>query len=427
MNKSLHRRTFLRASGVAIALPFLESMTPVLASTRDAPPKRLIFVCTSLGLHPPHLWPKSTGKDYESTPYLDLLKDHRDEFTLFSGLSHDEQTGRQPHDSEMTWLTAARKPGMAGFRNTVSVDQIVAQHFGYTTRFPSVTLGTAKAQSQSYTDGGVMIPAETSPASVFAKMFLEGKPNEVRAQERRLREGSSILDQLGSETKKLRRKASASDNHLLDDYFQSVRQAEKRISAVQGWMGKPKPVASVEPPVDINDPADLIGKTQLLMDLVPLIVQTDSSRVITVMVQDHFVVPKVEGVTGNHHNLSHHGQDSSKIDQLAKIEAGIVKCFGSLLEQVKRPTETGSRLLDNTSIVFGSNLGNANAHEAKNLPIFLAGGGYDHGRYIDLRKQHDLPLCNLFVRLLQDTGIEVERFGQSTGRLTWSRPATEDS
>lgn len=308
---------------------------------------------------------------------------------------------------------------MAGFRNTVSIDQVVANHVGNTTRFSSLTLGTAKAQSQSYTSGGVMIPAETSPSSVFAKMFLEGKPDEVRTQQRLLGEGRSILDQLGSETKKLRGEASATDNHLLDDYFQSVRQAENMITAAQGWMGQAKPNVTVKPPTDIDDPADLIGRTQLLMDLVPLILQTDSSRVISVMVQDHAVVPKVEGVSADHHNLSHHGQDRSKIGQLEKIEAGIVGCFGSLLEQVKRPTEFGSRLLDNTTIVFGSNLGNASSHEAKNLPIFLAGGGYDHGRYVDLRKDHDQPLSSLYVRLLQDCGIEMDTFGQSNGRLTW--------
>jgi hypothetical protein len=156
------------------------------------------------------------------------------------------------------------------------------------------------------------------------------------------------------------------------------------------------------------------------MDLLPLIVQTDSSRVITVMVQDHTVVPKVEGVSADHHNLSHHGQDPTKIEQLEKIEAGILRCFGSLLEQVKRPSEFGSSLLDSTTIVFGSNLGNANSHDSKNLPIFLAGGRYDHGRYVDLRKDHDQPLCNLFVRLLHDCEIEMDAFGQSNGPLTWT-------
>ena len=127
-------------------------------------------------------------------------------------------------------------------------------------------------------------------------------------------------------------------------------------------MDKPKPSVDVAPLVDISDPSDWIGLTQLLMDLVPRVVQTDSSRVITVMEQEHLVMPKVEGVSTDHHNLSHHGQDLSKIGQLEKIEAGIVRCFGSLLEQVKRPTEFGTSLLDNMTIVFGSNLGNANSH-----------------------------------------------------------------
>ncbi len=127
MNHALNRRTFLRAAGITLGLPLLESMQPALAARQHSPPKRLVFICTSLGLHPPILWPKTGGEDYELTPYLELLKDHREEFTLFSGLSHEDQSGRQPHDSEMTWLTAARKPGMAGFRNSISVDQVAAK------------------------------------------------------------------------------------------------------------------------------------------------------------------------------------------------------------------------------------------------------------------------------------------------------------
>ena len=417
---TIQRRTFLRAAGVSLALPFLESMNPVFGASETDKPRRMVFICTSLGLHSPNLWPTTIGSDYESTPYLNLLKKHRDQFTLFGGLSHEDQTGRQPHDSELTWLTAARKPGTAGFRNTISIDQLAAAKIGNATRFSSITMGTIKSQSQSYTDGGVMIPAETSPAALFANMFLQGKPDEIIAQKRRLSDGRSILDELGSQTNKLRRQASEADNHLLDDYFGSVRDAEKNIAARAGWMDNPKPVVDASQPVDINDPTDLIGRTRLLMDLIPLIVQTDSSRVISVMVQDHYVVPKIEGVTGNHHNLSHHGQDPGKIEQLQRIESGIVGCFGDLLTKMKSGVEPGSTLLDNTSIVFGSNLGNANAHDARNLPIFLAGGGYDHGRFIDMKRAEDTPLSNLFVRLLQDAGIESDSFGQSTSALTWS-------
>lgn len=413
----LERRTFLKAAGVSLSLPFLESMAPAWAMASGEAPKRMVFICTALGLHPPNLWPDTPGADYELTPYLKLLKEHRKDFTLFSGLQHEDQTGRQPHDSELTFLTSARKPGMGGFRNTISIDQLAAVSMGDTTRFKSITLGTAKRQSQSYTSGGVMIPAQTSPATLFAQLFLEGKPKEVRAQQQRLSDGKSILDELGSQAKKLKRKASASDNHLLDDYFDSVRQAEMNIGSARGWMDKPKPKVNADQPSDINDHADIIGKAQLMMDLVPLIIQTDSSRVITIMVQDHYVVPKVEGVTGNHHNLSHHGQDHEKIEQLQKIERAIVSCYGSLLGQMKSKTESGSTLLDNTSILFGSNLGNANAHHANNLPIFLAGGGFKHGSYIKNKK--GTPLCNLFVSMLNKAGIEKDKFGQSDGSLSW--------
>ena len=419
MTRPLDRRTFLRASGVSLALPLLESMNPALAAAGNRLPKRLVFVCTTLGLHPPLLWPKTPGADYESTPYLELLKDHRKDFTLFSGLAHENQTGRQPHDSEMTWLTAARKPGVSGFRNTISIDQFAANRLGYVTRFPSVTLGTVKPQSQSYTSGGVMIPAQTSPGRVFAQMFLKGKPQQVRAEKRKLNDGRSILDQLKSQTGSVRRKASSADNRLLDEFFQSVRQAESNIKEVQGWLDKPKPTVDAKQPADIPDNRDLLGRAQLLMDLVPLIVQTDSSRVVSVMIQDHFVVPQIEGVTGNHHNLSHHGQDRAKIAELQKIETGIVDCFGSLLGQMKEKSESGSTLLDNTSILFGSNLGNANAHHARNLPIFLAGGGFKHGRYIAREKKKNTPLCDLFVTMLNNAGLETESFGQSRSSLTW--------
>ena len=130
-------------------------------------------------------------------------------------------------------------------------------------------------------------------------------------------------------------------------------------------------------------------------------------------------MPQVEGVTGNHHNLSHHGQDRAKSSQLEKIETGIVNCFGNLLGEMKSKSESGSTLLDNTSILFGSNLGNANAHHARNLPIFLAGGGFKHGRFVARDRKDNTPLCNLFVTMLNNSGLKTESFGQSTGSLSW--------
>ncbi|MFP6634036.1 MAG: DUF1552 domain-containing protein [Planctomycetota bacterium] len=419
MHQPLKRRTFLKASGVSLALPLLETMSPALGSSPAAAPKRMVCICTTLGLHPPSLWPRTPGAGYESTEYLDLLKDHRKDFTLFSGLEHEGQSGRQPHNCELTWLTAAQGPGLGGFRNTVSIDQYAAGKLGYVTRFPSVVLSSNSAQSQSFTSSGVMVPAERSPAKLFSKMFLKGNARQVEKQKRRLSDGRSILDSLRSQAKNLQRGTSRSDNRQLDEYYESIRKAEKDLAEVQAWMTRPKPKVVAAPPDDIRDKRNLVGRTQLLMNMVPLILQTDSSRVVAVMVQDHYSVPQVDGVSLEHHNLSHHGRDKAKIVQLKKIESALVKCFGSLLAQLKAKKEGTGTLLGNTSVLFGSNLGNANSHDPRNLPIFLAGGGFRHGSYVARKKGDTAPLCNLFVAMLNKMGLETESFAQSNGALRW--------
>ena len=413
----LDRRSLLQATGISLALPVMESMDSAFGKKPDQI-RRSVFVCTALGLHPDSLWPKTTGNGYESTLYLDLLKEHRSDYTLFSGLSHSNQVGRQAHDSEMTWLTSTPKPGNAGFRNGISVDQVIANHFGYTTRFPSVILGSDRSQSQSYTSGGVMIPAQHDPVEVFGSMFLEGKPEEVKAQKRRLSEGRSILDQLKGQTGNVRRRLSSNDNHLLDDYLDSVRETERNIGELEDWIDRPKPKVESEAPAEL-DPGDVLGRLQLLMDMIPLMFQTDSTRVVALMIQDPHVRLQTEGVNEQHHILSHHGQDENKIAQLRIIESGIVSRIGGLLQKMKSTQEQGQRLLDFTSIVFGSNLGNANSHDAHNLPIMLAGGGFNHGTYVAHNRDNNTELSNLFLRMLQQQGIEVDSFGQSTGTLSW--------
>jgi hypothetical protein len=421
MKASLSRRALLQNSGVALALPLLESMLPgsARAASETVPPRRMVFICTTLGLHPPALWPSTAGANYESTEYLSLLGKHRNDFTLFSGLAHESQSGRNPHNCEMTWLTGASGPGLDGFRNTQSVDQFAAGKMGTATRFPSIALGSNSRQSQSYTEGGVMIPSETSPARLFAKMFLQGNPRETARQKHRLSEGASILDQLLSQNKSLRRSTSSADNAQLDEYFESIREAERDLAESQAWLDKEKPTVTEAPPADIASPTDLVGRTRLLMNLIPLILQSDSSRVITVMIQDHRVVPVVKGVSGEHHNLSHHGQEPEKIAQLKRIESELISSFENLLTRTKSKAENGQRLLDQTSILFGSNLGNANAHDPTNLPTLLAGGGFNHGGYNDLAKEKPTPLSNLFLSMLQHTGIETDRFANSTRKLDW--------
>lgn len=418
MHTPISRRTALRASGVALSLPLLEVMHPAFGFEPAPQPKRMVLICNALGLYPPSLFPETSGTNYANTEYLELLEEHRSDFTLFSGLSHPDQNGKEPHDTEMTFLTAAINPGLAGFKNTISVDQLAATHLGHTTRFPSITLGSNTRESQSFNSNGVMLPADNRPSRVFAKLFLVGSPQEQRRQRRRLAEGRSILDAVGDRAKALNRRVSGGDRKQLDEYFAAIRTAEKELAASEAWLDRPKPEVNVEVPKDIAEPSELLGKVRALLNLIPLMLQTDSTRVVSLMIQSDHGVPNIPGVHGEHHPLSHHGQDPARIAQLKIIESGILSTLSDFLTQLGKRSQ-GTRLLDHTAVLFGSNLGNANAHDPTNLPIILAGGGYDHGRYAAYDKRNNIPLCNLFVNMLNNMGIETESFATSTGKLTW--------
>ena len=420
-NRRLNRRTVLRAGGVALTLPFLDAMLPGIGRSQ-APqhPRRMVNICGTLGFYTPSWRPESEGFDYAPSEYLQILDEHRSRYTVISGLSHEEQQGRQPHNSEITWLTGARRPGMDGFTNTISMDQVAANNLGYVTRFPSLTLGSLKGQSQSYLSSGVMVPAQISPAALFRSLFLQGSPDEVERETRRLREGKSILDYLRRQRRALLRDLGAEDRHRLHAYFDSVRGAEKELTEIESWVSRPKPAVDAEQPADISGPTDLIGRIRLFLRMIPLILATDSSRVVSLMIQDHSVVLDVPGTTNDQHNLSHHGLEPPKIGQLKLIETAIIEELKDLLDALHAGTEGGGTLLDSTSVLFGSNLGNANAHVAYDLPILVAGGGFSHGSHFDAGGTANAPLSNLFVTLLQAMGVDTEAFGQSTGTLSWN-------
>lgn len=412
---SKNRRDFLRASGVGLALPILSSSIQLHARTApEASPQRLVCICTSLGLHAPYFFPEQGGADYEPSPYIKLLEEHRRDFTLLNGVSNPDQSGSDGHSSGMTWLTAAPHPGLPGFRNTVSIDQWIAGRIGLETRFASLQLST-DGSSQSYTSSGIMIPGEQSPSKMFTKLFLDGSADEKEKQVQRLREGRSIMDTVSEEAKRLGKRVGKEDKEKLAEYYNSVREMEQRLSASEAWINKPKPHVEAALPQDIKESRDLIGQIHLLFDLIPLALQTDSTRLITVMIQGRNDVPAVPGVSIDHHNLSHHGQDEEKLRQLHLVEQAQIKALEKLLTDMKRKTEADSRLLDSTTILFGSNLGNANSHDTKNLPLLLAGGRFRHGQHLMLDRENNTPLCNLFVQIAQQMGHPLERFGTSNG------------
>jgi hypothetical protein len=417
---NLHRRTFLRAAGVAMALPLFDAFSPgwarADAKAAEAGPRRMVCVNTPLGLHPAFFFPEKSGRDYELSPYLEVLKDFRDDFTVISGLSHPDVG--PSHDSNQSFLTSAPHPERrAGFKNSISLDQFAAEHIYGQTRFPTLTL-SCEGAGLSWTKSGAPVPTEDWPSSVFAKLFLEGRPEEVQAQARRLADGQSILDSVRDQAKKMQGVLGSGDREKLDEYFTSVRELEQRLALAAAWSKKPKPKVHAKPPVNIQNSADLVGKTRLWFDLIHLALQTDSSRLITLQLLGTSNVPPIPGVNQGHHDLSHHGQDPAKIAQLKTLEIEKLRTLRDFFAQLRATKEGGESLLDRTMVFFSSNLGDASKHSVKNMPIILAGGGFKHGQHLTFDENKNPPLGNLYVSMLQRMGIEAGKFGSGNATLT---------
>lgn len=417
---SLNRRHFLRGTGAAaIALPMLEAMGPTLgqralaAPTPSASPKRFVAMCATLGFHAPFLFPNAEGTEFELTPYLQKLSAHRDKMTVMSGLSHPEQQGNNGHASEMTWLTSAQRPGLAGFRNTISLDQLIAEKIGIETRFPYLAISTS-GRSMSWTSNGVGIPGMSSPSKLFKALFTDGTEQEIADELRDLKRGRSILDTVGGRAQELERSLGRRDQEKIDEYLTAVRDLEKRLQQSEGWVHRPKPTVEADVPTDVADKNDAIAKQRLLYEMIALAIQTDSTRTVTYQLSGMNSVPVVAGVSSDWHGLSHHGKDPQKIDELKKVEEAEFVAFNEFLTKLRSIEENGESLLNHTAVLFGSNLGNASAHDWHNLPIILAGGEYKHGAYVAHDAKSNTPLANLFVSLAQRMGLETDRFGSST-------------
>lgn len=425
----LSRRKFLREAGILLSLPMLEAMTPVFAGVVKAAdgasptskPRRMFGICNNLGLLPEHFFPKENGRDYVLSPYLEVLKEHREDFTVFSGVSHPDVDGGHPADN--CFLTAAPHPGSSGFRNTISLDQYISERIGHLTRFPSLTLGVNVLQGQrslSWTGSGVLIPCEEKAAEVFTRMFLQGTRAETDAQIRKLEMGQSILDAVAGQAKHLQRTVGARDRDRLDQYFTSVRDLEQRMRMSREWENKPKPRVSAPMPLDPASPKAYMDKVQLMYNMARLAFETDSTRSVSLLL-DSVNSPAIEfgdvKTTDGYHNLSHHGKSKEKLAQLKIIDEWHMKLLAELFTELKSVKEDGESLLDRTMILYGSNLGNANTHVTSNLPAIFAGGGFRHGQHLVFNTEHNYPLPNLFVSMLQRLALETDRFASATGTM----------
>jgi hypothetical protein len=416
MSNQLSRRTFLRAAGVCVGLPLLDAMSPVVASADQraaAPlPRRMVLIGRPLGLHTPFLFPDKAGRDYEHSRYTRILDAHRGELTIFSGMSHRGYT--DGHHNDVALMTGAPGEGIRlnDVRNTISLDQEAAAHVGGQTRFGSLVLG---GTVYSWNRRGVRVPAQHWASGVFRQLFIQGTPEEVAREVRRLRDGRSILDGLRAQARTLSETLGADDRQRLDLFLTSIREAEQRLQQDEAWVNRPKPrITAPVPTNEVYQPGQLLARSRQWYDLVHLALQTDSTRVISLSI-DSQERPVIDGVTLGHHDASHHGQDPTKIEQLALIEEAELRVFNEFLAKLKGSTEGGETLLDRTMVFFASNLGNGSGHSPNNLPIILAGGGFRHQGHVAFDRIDNKPLSNLFVRMLHQMGIEARSFGSSTG------------
>jgi hypothetical protein len=428
---SLTRRRFLRSAGAALALPALERFAPPAraAGPEAGPPRRLLAICNNLSMLPDRWFPKATthGPNYALSPYLELIATHREDFTVMSGVSHPDVDGGHPAD--ICFLTAAPHPASGGFHNTISLDQHIGQHIGHLTRFPSLTLGVnveGGSRSLSWTPGGVAIPCEQSPSALYRKLFVQGSPDEVKKQVTRLELGRSIMDTVLGQAESLQRDLSARDRERVEQYTTSVRDLERRLHKAQAWENIPRRTVKAPAPADPEGPRKYLERASLLLDLAVLAFETDSTRLITLML-DAVSSPALDvpgtQIKDGYHSLSHHGKNPGKLAQLEAIERQHMLLLGRLFEQLAtrvEVTEGGgphARLLDRAMVIYGSNMGNANSHLTNNLPVLFAGGGFRHGQHLVFDTARNYPLPNLFVNVLQRFGLPDTRFASSTGPM----------
>lgn len=423
INQRLDRRRFLRGAGVMLALPLLPSLSPKsVRAAGTAGPRRMLLISNNLGVLPKPFFPQSTGRDYELSPYLAPLAEFRNDFTVLSGLSHPGVVGG--HSTENCFLTAARGPTKSGFRNQISLDQFAAEKLGPVTRLPTLNLGVNidKAnRSLAWTRDGVLLPAEDKASALFQKMFVQGDAAAVQTQLKKLHERGSILDTLLDDTKQVRKRLDRDDQSRLDQYLNSVREIEQRLHTTREWELRPKPTTTQTPPTDIQDQKLFFEKFDLMLSMAQLALQSDSTRIVTLMV-DAFATPSFklgdnENSTTGYHDLSHHGQAADKVRQLEEADRRQMALLKKLLQNLAETRDGEGRLLDSTMVLFGSNMGDANTHDNYNLPILLAGGGLKHGQHLAFPHDNNRPLCNLFVTMLQNMGLESDAFGSSTGTL----------
>ena len=406
---TLDHRKFLQGTGIALALPLMDSQLSQAKENLHANPRRLVCIGNHLGYYPGNFFPKDAGLDYRISPTLQTAERHRDEFTVFSNLD-DGMTGG--HNGVKAFLSGIRKDEASGFPDkNMTIDQVAAAHVGAATRFPSITAGLENGTDLCWTRSGVRIPPLNNPARLFEALFVQSDAASLSGERTRLTHRASVLDALRESAGQLERQLSAADRQKLDQYLTSVRDVEKQLQMSQAWLEEPKPTSPIDRVTD--EERMHIEEIPLFYDLLTLALQTDSTRVATFEIPMGFRTSELD--VGSYHGLSHHSKSEERLGQLQIVDTYLMKQFAHFIDQMKE-----AQVFDHTAIVWGSGMGNGSSHSNRNLPVILAGGGMKHQGHIvcPVEDHKRVPLSNLWLSTLQWFGVEADRFGKSTGTFS---------
>lgn len=442
--KSLSRRTLLRGFGTTLALPFLDAMTPALAApsrTGGPAPTRMAFLYVPNGIIMKDWTPAAEGNGFELTKSLKPLEAFREDLLVLSGLDHynGQALGDGAGDharAGATWLTGVhpKKTQGADIQGGISVDQIAAREIGGATTLRSLELGLddnrmvggcdsgyscAYSNTISWTSPSTPAPPENNPRAVFERLFGDGESTDPAARALQARQDRSILDFVREDAARLGMQLGTTDKRKLTQYLDAVREVERRIQMAEDRAANGPAIPAMDCPPGI--PPTFEEHVELMFDLMTIAFQTDSTRVITMMIgrEGSNRTYRTIGVPDAHHGLSHHFNDTSKIDRLQKIDQHHVAQLAKFLQRLKATPDGDGTLLDHSAIVYGSSISDGNRHVHLDLPTVIAGGGNGRihgGRHVRYTK--GTPMTNLFLSMLDMAGVKEEKIGDSTGQIT---------
>lgn len=405
------RRTILRGLGGALTLPLLESR----ATTYPAP-IRFLVVGNPFGMHPEHFFPTQFGTEFTLPTTLRSLGWLQDRLSILSHTDHGMNNG---HGREISFLNGVLPENSQAFpEKNVSIDQLLARYSYGSVRFPSVHAALESGIRMSWTSNGVDIKPFTDPQKLFDHLFLNLTAEEKSARRELMGRNGSILDTVGDQLARLRHRASRKDLERLDQYATAVRELESSFADRTQWISRDKPKFDISKHY-AGDGLTIENHYNAIFDMVAYAFQTDLTRVATVAFPSQLGYTELAGVTRGYHACTHNGKKPDVIAELVAIEsfqiAHLSRCLKKL-DSIQEPGSDGT-MLDHTIVLFGSGMGYGGTHSNRDLPILVAGGGFQHVGHADTRSSSgvNMPLCNLYVTLQQRFGIERDNFNTSTG------------